>query len=354
MKTALTALIFLIASILTYGQISTNNALKNLITYYEKNDFELDQLNLSLSKSPIDIKTNHMVIDIPFDETDIISYSIILNNDLISLGGSGKFICYNLEDFKRDLDFEKQLNQKKFEYHWFINNRLHALSNTTVYVWENCKWSKAKFKLPLTKQPKLFEDDEFVVFNDCHGEWGGTIYFFDKKTKKIYYTESTCANTVIKDKGNYLVLAHLGHMLGSSELKSIPDPRMLTQAKENEINKTKNGAALGYMDKTEAYTKIFDFSSCLIFSTFLYNDRQIFIVNYFQRTFLAEIINNEIQIIHPFFNDGLYMDSPVTSTYGDYILINNYDNGYKFGNEISVILIKGNELTKIDWNNNKD
>src|SRR5688500_13549323 len=121
---------------------------------------------------------------------------------------------------ERDFDFEKKLNSKKFKYHWIIDGKLAALAGGKIYVFDD-KWTTLKTKFPLEKQPKLFEDNEFIVFGDCHGEWGGTIYFFEKTSAEIYLTESTCANSVYKKDNKYLVLAQLGHGTGFTKFKVI-------------------------------------------------------------------------------------------------------------------------------------
>jgi hypothetical protein len=252
---------------------------------------------------------------------------------------------------KRDLGFENKLNTKKFKYHWIINDKLGAISGSRIYIWENNKWNKFKTKFPLKKQPKLFEDNEFIVFGDCHGEWGGTVYFFEKSTGEIYFTESTCANSVIKKDGKYLVLAHLGHGVGSSELKSIINPRKLTKAKKSEINKTREGQALGYTDKSNAYQKLLDIYGIQLFSTFNYGERQLHIVHLSERTFLAEIKGIEIQIVHPLFDNEFYTHDPVTKSYGNYTMNLDY-YGTALDKEVSVIIIDGKRIIKMDWNEN--
>jgi len=291
----------------TKGRTIFSDELKDSIDttfLYQTKDF-----NVSISKKPIAFETFHSVITNPyfkddFDTKDMnypVSYSVIYDNRLISLFANGKFVCHSLSDFKRDLVFEEKLNSRKFKYHWIIDDMLGAISGNSLFIWKGTKWVKNKTEFPLKSQPKLFEDNEFVVFSDCHGEWGGTVYFYDKANGETYFTESTCANSVIKKDDSYLVLAHLGHISGLTEIKAIKDPRKLTQAKKSETNNTKNGQALGYADSSKAYNKILDYSGIQLFSTFKYLDRQLFIVHLNDLTFLAEIIENDIQIVHPLF-----------------------------------------------------
>jgi len=325
---------------------------------YQTKDF-----TVSISENPIAFETFHSVIINPYftddfddyDENYInypVSYSVIYDNRLVSLFRNGKFVCHRLTDFERDLNFEEKLNTRKFKYHWLVNDKLGVLSGNSIYIWNGNDWIKNKIDFPLKNQPKLFEDTDFVVFGDCHGEWGGTVYFFDKTNGKTYFTESTCANSVIKKGDRYLVLAHLGHMTGSTKIKTIKAPRKLTQAKQVEINKTKNGQALGYTDLSKEYETALNYWGIQLFSTFSYKERQLFVVHLNERTFLAEIIGNDIQIVYPLFNNEIYTHKPVTNKYENYTLMNLDHYGTARDKEISVIIINGKRLIKLDWNEN--
>jgi hypothetical protein len=336
----------------------TNDSV-NGFSLYKTKDF-----NVSISENPIAFDTAHLVIKNPFYTEDFndyddnyinypVSYSVIYDKKLISLFRNGKFVCHNLVNMERDFDLERSLNTKKFQYHWIINDKLSALAGGTIYNWETNKWITSKTKFPLEKQAKLFEDNEFIVFGDCHGEWGGTVYFFDKASGETYFTESTCANSVLKQDGSYFVLAHLGHMMGSSEIKSISDPRKLTKAKKAEINKPKEGQALGYADKSEGYQKVLDIFGVQLFSSFKYKERQLYIVYLNELTFLAEIKGTEIQIVHPLFDNEIYTHNPVTNVYSDFILMNLDFYGTALDKEVSVIIISQDKIKKVDWNENQ-
>ena len=248
--------------------------------------------------------------------------------------------------------WKKKLNTKRFQYHWLINDRLYARSGKSIYYWNNTRWIKSKDYLPLIKQPIIFEDDDFIVYGDCHGEWGGTVYFYEKSTSKTFFTESTCSNSIIKDSEGYQVLAHLGHGRGSTEVKSIKEPRKLSQADPRSIGKRLNGAALGYSDSSNAFLKKLDYYGIQLFSSFNYGGKVLYIVNLLELTFIAEISDNKIKIINPLFFNNLYTHRPVTKRYGSCTLMNIDFWGIGFDREISLLFINGSTITKIDWNKN--
>ncbi|MEQ9229667.1 MAG: hypothetical protein RIF46_03225, partial [Cyclobacteriaceae bacterium] len=151
--------------------------------------------NLSISERPINFDTSHFILNNPyftddFDDYDDnfinypVSYSVIYDEKLISLFRNGKFVCHSLQLLERERHFEERLNTKKFKYHWVIDNNLYALSGNRIYKWENYNWIKSETDIPISDQPVIFSDSEFIVFGDCHGEWGGTVYFFDRVSKE--------------------------------------------------------------------------------------------------------------------------------------------------------------------------
>lgn len=363
-----------------FGQTdSTLYIEKKIIEHFEKHDpydqkvtkeslykpfFSEVGLNLSISDSPIHFEIRRMVIRNPYFSEKIDdsngkkdkaknyprSYSVIYLNHLISLFENGKFVCIDLNSFERNTIFEQQLNSKRFKYHWVIDNKLVAQTGSQKVFWNGEKWKKFKLKIPLKDQPILFDDNEFIVYRDCFGEWGGTVYFYDRSTGKTYFTESTCANTVTRTKDGYLVLANLAHGPGSAELKLIPDPRKLTLAKRNELITTENGEALGYKDKSNAFINKLDLYGIEFFSRFTFDNTELFIANALELTFIAKINESEVEIVNPLFFNDLFTHHPITTQFGEYILINLDFYGTGLYREISALIIRGNKITLIDWN----
>jgi len=285
------------------------------------------------------------------DRSFPISYSVIYDNHLISLFKPENFICYNLEDFSRNTELEKSLNRKKFKRHSIIDGKLHAQTKLGIWnVYSGKKWKKASgIPNPERFKSHLYYDREFVVFSDCNGEWGGTLYFYHRPTKETYYTSATCANTVSRDKDGFKVLSHLGHGFGSADLKQIVDPTKLPNLKKFKGDK-KSIIAIGNSDTTDVSKEIFDFYWIQIFSKFQFSGKEYFIVHWQEMTFLAEIDGTEISIVHPLFNSDLYTHDPITKIYqSGEVLVNMDHYGTGLEREISMILVKDKKLIKIDW-----
>lgn len=126
-------------------------------------------------------------------------------------------------------------------------------------------------------------------------------------------------------------------MIGSSELKIVPDPRKLTLLKGNNKERSKNREALGYSDKSNAFIKNFDLYGIQIFSLFMHNNKKLYVLN-------------QIKIVHPLFFNDLYTHNPVTTQYEDVTLVNLDFYGTALEREVSLLLIFKDKIVKIDWN----
>lgn len=348
MKIAITYFILQTICLIVSGQTKTKqlgNSVKfdNIIEYFKERNhlhdtnklplvYQNKNYKIEISNNPIALDLKETVLKNPIDKTYPISYSIIYMDKLVSLFEPGIFVCYSIPGLIRDTQFESKINTKKFQYHWLLDNKLVGISNGKYYYLnQNNTWLDYSIHVPFTRQPKLFEDSTYISYCDCLGEWGGRVYFYNKKTKETYNTKATCANSILKKNNEYLVLSHLGHMFGFTNLIAISDPDQLGS---NEI-------------KT-----IFDSQGIQIFSSFSLQASTIYLVNWRDVTFLAEIKDNTIQIVNPLFNRELYTHNPVTTNYDNTILMNLDLYGIAREREVSCIIIKNNQLIKLDWNEN--
>lgn len=316
--------------------------------------FRDEDYEIRLADKGINLEEKLVVLKNPYSDSDFpLSFSVLYKDRIISLFDPGKFTCYDLS-MNRDLGLEKKLNRMTFKYHWIIDNSLVAKSGGILYTWNDENgWESFQNRNPMDKQPKLFEDNRFIVYFQCHGEFGGTIYFYDKQTKDIHVTEATCPNSVIKKDNNYFVLSTLGHMMGSVDLKLIENPTKLPRLKDIKKSKLKDYQKynIGYADSSNYAKKVFEYYEFLAFSSFVREDKVLYWVNWRDFNFLAEIDNNVISIVDPLFiKDEIYTHDPVTTTYDNGLVLMNFDfYGLGGEREVSFILVDKNRITKVDW-----
>lgn len=346
MKIVITYFILFTVCLTVCGQTKTkqlNNPVKfdTIIEYFKKRNhlhdstilplvYQNKDYKIEISNNPIALDLIETVLKNPIDSTYPISYSVIYKDKLVSLFEPGIFICHSIPGLIRDTEFENKINTKKFQYHWILDNQLVGISNGKYYYLnQDNTWLDYNVAVPITRQPKLFEDSNYISYCDCRGEWGGNVYFYNKRTMKINSTGATCANSIIKKNSEYLVLSHLGHGFGFSKLIAISNPDQLG------LNKIKT---------------IFDSQNIQFFSSFLLQGRTIYLVHWKDITFLAELKEYTLQIINPLFNKELYTHRPVTTNYENTILMNLDFYGIAGNQEVSCIIIKNNQLIKFDWN----
>ncbi len=297
----------------------------------------------------LDLK--EVVLNSPDSVKFPISYSVIYQGKLVSLFAPGVFVCYSIPLLERDINFEQRINTKRFEKHWIIDNKLLAVSEGKLYFLDiNSKWVEYPKSIPVNMVYKLHDDENYLLFSKCDGEFGGTIYFFNKKTKKVHYTEATCANSVIKKDNKYFVLSSLMHMSGSSECEEIAYPDSLPTVQMKDINSTWNDLAWGYKDTSDVAKNVFKYNGLIIYSAFNYNKNVVYLINHEGRSFLAVLEEGLFKIINPLFNSNLWMHGPITSTYDNITLISYARYSTAWYNEVSNIIINDGKLIKIDWN----
>lgn len=316
---------------------------------HKDRDFEIQ-----LADNFINLEEKHLVLKNPYSDSEYpLSFSVIYRDRIVSLFEPGKFACYNLS-LTRDSEFERKLNTKTFKYHWIIDNTLVAKSGGSLYTWtDESGWVSFQKKNPMENQPKLFEDDKYIVYFHCNGEFGGTVYFYDKSTKDIHVTEATCPNSVNIQDNEYLILSTLGHMMGSTDLKSIANPSMLPKLKDLKKLKLEGWAKsnIGYADSSNNSKKEFEYYNILSFSSFKRKGELLYWIHWNDFNFLATIDNHVISIVDPLFiKDEIYTHDPVTTTYDNGLVLMNFDfYGLGREREVSFILVDKDRITKVDW-----
>jgi hypothetical protein len=86
----------------------------------------------------------------------------------------------------------------------------------------------------------FYEDEDYKVFMNCHGEFGGSLIFQERKNKHIlYYLESVCAVMIERRSNGYYIVESLAHMYGSGGVKFIKTPKSLVRMDLNPDWKSK-------------------------------------------------------------------------------------------------------------------
>ena len=240
--------------------------------YFKKNNYVKDSLafplihqndnySIQFASQSLNLNKNEIQLSNPYSGGRFpLAFSLLFDGHLITLFDNGKFACHNLTNFKRNLQFEELLNRRKFDYAWIIDGSIVAKYNYEFFQFDrNNLWTEYKNAVPFCKKdlpfdckPKLFEDNQYLVYQKCEGEFGGAVFFYNKQTGKTYQTQTSCSNSIIKKGNKYQVLSHLGHMSGSSDLQVINN--------------------LDDLKETPHVPKLFDYWGIQTFASFLFRN----------------------------------------------------------------------------------
>jgi hypothetical protein len=206
----------------------------------------------------------------------------------------------------------------------------------------------------LKKNP-LFDDNNFTVTGTCSGEWGGTIRFTDKKTKKEFVAEATCPISVDKLNGNYYVTSSLAHMRGFTEIIRIKDPKEMDIFKAKKPKKV-NGKKYIYVGDNESHSKtgttqILDSIGILTLAVFPFENEFYYITTDFISTNICKIRDKKFVMAATLpINDVWSYDQQIIKTNNNHtiLIFNNQIKGYLdiFQNKIKIVTVEKDSIIK--------
>jgi hypothetical protein len=151
----------------------------------------------------------------------------------------------------------------------------------------------ANFQPIETRAFKTYEDEQYNVYSTCRGEWGGTVFFQDKKTNELYEGSSTCPIVVNKIGSEYFVTNYMGHMIGFASVNKISDPKNLAKSKWD--FKKRFGS-----ENQKGIEKLLDTMDFYIPTSFVVKNKLLHIYNDDKGTYIAEIENEKMKPIYTF------------------------------------------------------
>jgi hypothetical protein len=268
-----------------------------------------------------------------------VSYSVLYQKCVVALFKGGNFGCFRLTDLMHNQQLEAQLNTRKWQRNWIIDNQLVALNQGRYYVFDLASraWLPYRKPVPFGTAPKLFEDTRYLVYADCQGEFGGSVYFFNKQTRQIHRANATCATSVWSENGQYRVLASLAHGLMASRSAIIANPEILPLAsapKDDQVD-----WQYDFKRSEKGVIPVFDYTGLLLFGGFHLQNQTVYLTHWRNTTFLATVADRRLTIIDPLFSNWLYTHEPVTTSYGARLAMTNLDfYGLGGSSEVAALL----------------
>ena len=192
----------------------------------------------------------------------------------------------------------------------------------------------------------FFEDEKYIVRKTCDGEWGGSIWFKDKRTGIEYSCSATCPVIVNKIKDSYYVTASLTHMSGFSTILEISNPKAMDIFKKPIKKNIVNGKEVIYAGDLESQSQngtkvLLDSIGVLTLGSFPYKEELYHIVSDRQRTYLATIENRRFIMQEQILDHGLVTYDPemIKTADGHYVMF--FDDA----NSSGYFDVKGDMIT---------
>ena len=177
--------------------------------------------------------------------------------------------------------------------HYQIN-----IENDSLYVkesqFEENNFLLGEYVADLAKVKKknfrIFQDSIYNIYKDCNGEFGGTIYFENRKSGKVYETYSSCPTVVNKIGETYFVTN--AEDFGS--ILEISNPLELHPSKLDFERKQGSKFSNGYKILLET-----DYDTGLS-TSFVLDKKLLTIYSDKKSTYVGEIVNGKLKPIYDF------------------------------------------------------
>lgn len=124
----------------------------------------------------------------------------------------------------------------------------------------------------------IYEDDNYIISRKSYGEFGGFVYFTDKKTGAKYETLCLCDIMANYFQNKYYITSYLPHKSGFSSIIEIDNPHSLSLATPEKIERMEETYLSTYIDENKEQLHsgsriILDKSEIQIHATFIHKGR---------------------------------------------------------------------------------
>lgn len=251
------------------------------------------------------IETDYVSISIDtiYLQTDKEFFDGILSDDRFYLYGNN--VLFTFDKCGNMLGTPTPL-PKNMDNHWKIRYLATKDSLIAIDTREETKTyfldKKKNSWIPTDNvQAFIYEDDSFRVLKTDNGEWGGMVYFIDKKNDKIYRGYSNSAQNINKIGNKYYVTNFLAHLIFSASIYEIEDPTKMEEYKGSVKDIIENRADKSEKERYvfEGIKKVVSAYRISISSSFLHKGRFLQMYSNFdrssQKTYIAEIVNEKLE-----------------------------------------------------------
>lgn len=180
--------------------------------------------------------------------------------------------------------------------------KVHPINDSVSIVMQiNDTWVKsfAMSKPDIEPSSCIYEDEQFIITSEDHGEFGGMVYFRDKITDKLYGAISNSVVCINYFNDKYYVTNYLGHMGHRSDILEIANPRDLREL-DGYIEDNVMWANENYRYATQGTKQLYESWDIELRTSFIHKGRLLHLFSDSDGTYLAEINNERLDTLYTF------------------------------------------------------
>jgi hypothetical protein len=290
-----------------------------------------------------------------------ISSIAFFNNKIICLQDNGKIMLLDTNYNKQD-SIERKLNIYNTNYLFTLHDTVFiATKNKTFFL--DSSFNLKEFTRKERMYGKgLYEDSLYYVYGCCVGEFGGSVFFLNKKTNKTYSYFATCATQILNFKKQYVVCNNLAHLSGSMSFLFVREPtklyELIDEKQKNhcnwylEVDSLNNYWERSPIGGVNFYRGAY---STMSLASFIVNDSLYSFVTNDSSTFIAVHKGDTTYERQRVLNKSIrFHQTQIVNTRNKIICLYNLTNGSAFaayattGNNSGLIIIDNNRIDILD------
>jgi len=277
---------------------------------------------------PEKFQIDTLTVELNYTPRDIINYKDGFLCRISPYHNDSLQLIYLNAKFEIDDEITKELNSglgNNTEAIWTSGDTLFAICGIRNYdiryrinenwiVLDTGSTNKQNYMYHEKNIP-IYEDAEFRVNSCCRGEFGGAVFFYDKKSKKTYSCPSTCLQGIQKIDSSYFITSSLAGYFAS--VIKIDNPRELyeiqNRAQSNDCSwydiypdnpKDEIKHPKGY-DK--GYQTVIDTFEVAIIGSFELKNHLYWIYSDSENTYVGYAQDKKLKTIDTIYNKQMYL-----------------------------------------------
>lgn len=225
----------------------------------------------------------------------------------------------------------KKFSSQKFELLHSYNDTILLSTGKDIFYLDTGFVLKKYDYQPFKYRVPYYTDSTYYVYACDAGEWGGSVFFWNRKTNKTYSYPATGVQQILKFKGKYVISSFLAHLSGFSDYLSVKDPAKLYELKDEKQKTFCNWWSVDSIVNSKLFDTVTppgvkyyaDKSTTRTLIVFPYNDTLYSIYSTDSGTILAKHVDFKLVTVDTLLKRGILFND--ASTYlADNIAVTSY------------------------------